>query len=289
MIDDGSPDRCGAICDEYAAEDERIKVIHQKNQGVSVARNAGLDVATGDYICFVDSDDWIELDCLKTVYDKGIRGGKDLVIFSYREVWGESFDRVFPQESDIKVIKENFVSDAWRNFTWNKVYKRTLFDGLRYPVGMSYEDLYLIPQVIYNATQITVLQDVLYNYNQLNVGSITKTKNFNNCYALFAAYRQNARFAKEHNMRCSDVCVANTYEVGQHCILEILPVTAEEQNKLSDINQFLSENRYIIDCKCTGKQRYKILHNEAKLAWKTRDLTNSLKYYFLYCLRKVRH
>lgn len=75
LIDDGSPDRCGAICDEYAAEDERIKVIHQKNQGVSVARNAGLDVATGDYICFVDSDDWIELDCLKTVYDKGIRGG----------------------------------------------------------------------------------------------------------------------------------------------------------------------------------------------------------------------
>lgn len=83
LVDDGSPDRCGVICDEYAGKDPRIKVIHQKNQGVSVARNAGLDAATGIYIGFVDSDDWIEPDMYQVMVGHAKETGADVVICGF--------------------------------------------------------------------------------------------------------------------------------------------------------------------------------------------------------------
>ena len=81
LVDDGSPDKSGDICDAYAAADERIIVIHQNNQGVSAARNAGLDIAKGDYILFVDSDDWIEQETCEAVLDLALKNNADLVCF----------------------------------------------------------------------------------------------------------------------------------------------------------------------------------------------------------------
>ena len=85
LVDDGSPDSCGAICDEYATKDERITVIHQENKGLSAARNAGLDIATGDYIQFVDSDDWIEPDALATVLSIAEDHHVDIVCFGFNK------------------------------------------------------------------------------------------------------------------------------------------------------------------------------------------------------------
>lgn len=86
LIDDGSPDRCGAICDEYAAQDERITVIHQENQGVSAARNAGLDIATGTYLGFVDSDDWIEPEMYETMISTAKEKQVDVVVCGIRYI-----------------------------------------------------------------------------------------------------------------------------------------------------------------------------------------------------------
>ena len=90
LVDDGSPDKCGKICDEYAAKDKRIKVIHKKNGGLSDARNAGLDYATGGYICFIDSDDWIHKDLLKDNLERLVSENADVIIFNYVEVFKET-------------------------------------------------------------------------------------------------------------------------------------------------------------------------------------------------------
>ena len=83
LIDDGSIDNSAKICDEYAKKDERIKVVHQKNSGVSVARNNGLDMHTGDYVMFVDSDDWIELNTCEILINNIISNDKDILIYNY--------------------------------------------------------------------------------------------------------------------------------------------------------------------------------------------------------------
>ena len=89
LVDDGSPDNCGIICDKYAETDSRIKVIHKKNGGLSDARNAGLDIATGQYICFIDSDDYIEKDTLKDMYNNIVMTRADITICNYYTVDSE--------------------------------------------------------------------------------------------------------------------------------------------------------------------------------------------------------
>ena len=90
LIDDGSPDRCGAICDEFAARHPRnVRVIHKENGGVSSARNAGLDAATGAFIGFVDSDDFVEPECFARAYGAAVRTGADVVCFGFASVWGD--------------------------------------------------------------------------------------------------------------------------------------------------------------------------------------------------------
>ena len=171
LVDDGSPDNCGAICDEYARKDERIKVIHKENGGLSSARNAALDVATGDFIMFVDSDDWVEPEfCEKALYT-AIRNNVQIVAFGYNNVYtrdgkiqkrATDKPRIVPSTEAIRhlILKDEVIF----NFAWNKIYKRTLFDEIRYPVGMTYEDNAVTYLVIHYADNIFVSNDILYNY-----------------------------------------------------------------------------------------------------------------------------
>ena len=113
LVDDGSPDNCGIICDKYAETDSRIKVIHKKNGGLSDARNAGLDIATGQYICFIDSDDYIEKDMLKDMYDNIVRTGADITICNYCAVDNEGHKQ---WESENISDGEWTEKEFWKNF-----------------------------------------------------------------------------------------------------------------------------------------------------------------------------
>ena len=146
LVDDGSPDNCGIICDKYAETDSRIKVIHKKNGGLSDARNAGLDIATGQYICFIDSDDYIEKDMLKDMYDNIVRTGADITICNYCAVDNEGHKQWESEDiSDGEWTEKEF----WKNFydafegmyyyyvvAWNKLYSRKIFDERHFP-GLS--------------------------------------------------------------------------------------------------------------------------------------------------------
>lgn len=109
LVDDGSPDRCGQVCDEYAALDERVRVIHQENAGVSFARNIGIDIARGNYISFVDSDDIISAFYLKELYEKIIEYQADISICEMKE-FDEKNTFKMNRESDIKSIKKKVLS-----------------------------------------------------------------------------------------------------------------------------------------------------------------------------------
>lgn len=206
LVDDGSPDSCPALCDKWAERDSRIKVIHKKNGGLSSARNAGLNIATGEWVTFVDSDDWLEPDTYAAVFEK-------LACSNAAEV-----DMVeFPVEYDGQSIKDPMepgcyhvngrVGYYWLEHrqwlhcaVWNKVFRRTLFDGLRFPEGENHEDIYLLPQLMLKMGAVLTLKDGLYHYMPNSEG-ICRTPS---AESLQLAMNNHLRAARLLNVTLSD-------------------------------------------------------------------------------------
>ena len=159
LVDDGSPDHCPDICDEYAKKDGRIKVIHKENGGLSSARNAGIDIATGDYIAFVDSDDFLSPTIYKSLYDAIIASHKDIAICGINRVDEDShFKGIYWRRESLNLSQEEIIQQLFRKdnvgivVAWNKLYKRSMFDGIRYPVGLIHEDEYVIYDILKKAS-----------------------------------------------------------------------------------------------------------------------------------------
>ena len=171
LVEDGSPDGCPALCDAAAAKDARIRVLHQKNGGLSAARNAGLDVARGEWIGFVDSDDYIAPEMYETLYKAVQNTGADLALCDYAEVDEAGAPC---QSMHVRLEKKVFAGqDLLKNATdsmiqpaWNKLYRRAVFAQLRYPVGKLNEDFFVIPEICLNTQKAVVIPDVLYYYVQ---------------------------------------------------------------------------------------------------------------------------
>jgi glycosyltransferase involved in cell wall biosynthesis len=169
LIDDGSPDNCGTICDDYAKKDKRIIVIHQKNQGLSAARNAGLDIAKGEYITFVDSDDSIAID---TYYDnmeillndKSI----DILEYQYYQGYNDKWKLIADPVSHIYGKKDIFLYWALHSQkgpnVWNKIYKNVIFIKVRFPYGKVYEDLYILPDISEKSSHLFISDKGAYFY-----------------------------------------------------------------------------------------------------------------------------
>lgn len=171
LVDDGSPDDCGAICDEYARKDKRIIVIHKENGGLSSARNAALDVAAGDYIMFVDSDDWVEPDFCMKALKMAIVHHVQIVAYGYQSFYmenGKTKKRYTnkPRLVDSSEAIRHLIlrDDVIYNYAWNKIYERSLFENIRYPFGLLYEDNAVTYKLIARAKDIYVSDAILYNY-----------------------------------------------------------------------------------------------------------------------------
>lgn len=197
LVDDGSPDSCGEICDEYAAKDERITVIHQENTGLPAARNAGLDIANGDYIMFVDSDDWIEKETCACLIAIAQQHGADMVCFGYNEIGlSGNINRWFynePGEIEKKEMIRLIISGTAciSDVCWNKLYSRKLFENIRFPVGKMHEDFGTTYRLVHLAQKIYVSDSVLYNYVR-NKGSISIS-----CYPTRLAKESRHTFLEE--------------------------------------------------------------------------------------------
>lgn len=179
LVDDGSTDGCGALCDELSHRDGRVRVIHQENRGLGGARNTGLREARGTWILFPDSDDWLEEDILRKALEAGERENADMVVFGFRTVDGEGkelgcFVEALPKGSGLSP-KEHKEMLLCYPCAWNKLYKRELFQraGAEYPPRVWYEDLRTTPKLMVRADRVAFLEDVGYNYLQ-RAGSIMK-------------------------------------------------------------------------------------------------------------------
>ena len=172
LVDDGSPDNCGAICDEYAKKDNRVRVIHKSNGGLSSARNAALDVIKGSWVICVDSDDYVHHDMIKRLYEAAIDASAQISICSHYEEKGEKLliaDRVVDEIrvfDKIAALKKLIEDDDIRSYAWGKLYRAELFDGVRYPDGRNYEDIATTYYLFDKAEKIVKIPDYLYYYLQ---------------------------------------------------------------------------------------------------------------------------
>lgn len=183
LVDDGSPDNCPLICDEYARKDNRIRVIHKKNGGLSDARNAGLDIAKGEYLTFLDSDDYLALDAiekfLRIVQHQKVDivcSGLNIVnshgyVYDYRK--GDTSFKVSGKEAVKLLLKDTFPY----NFSPSKLYKRELFNDIRFPFGRIYEDLATTYLAMHKANSVFCMKDCLYYYEREREGNITSELN----------------------------------------------------------------------------------------------------------------
>lgn len=153
LVDDGSLDNSALICDEYVKQDNRVKVIHKKNGGAADARNSALDIAYGDYIGFVDSDDWIEPDMFEVLIEDAVANNADISCCGYYKVYNNgSKDNNIRGFSDYRVFKGKEIFKEFFLFTnfpvWNKIYKSHIFADIRFPVGKIYEDTRIMYKVL---------------------------------------------------------------------------------------------------------------------------------------------
>lgn len=177
LVDDGSPDNCGAICDEYAAKDSRIHVLHQENGGISAARNAGIDWAfastDSQWLAFIDADDWVHPDYLQILYQGALQTGCKISACQFIRTDGEPILPVL-DTSFHKEEAQDYCSDYSRGkipaVSWGKLFRRSLFQTLRFPVGRLHEDEFLTYRLVFAAGQIAVTPAKLYAYYQNQQG-----------------------------------------------------------------------------------------------------------------------
>lgn len=173
LVDDGSPDSCPAMCDRWAEKDPRIKVIHKENGGLSDARNAGLKVATGEYVAFVDSDDWIDPDMYSLLYERIRKSESDISSCGVQRVWDDGTEPQMLTKLNGNHVLEKceamealILSSYLIQTVWNKLYKTDIVKSLCFPRGKIHEDEFWSWQAIGKASRVATIERPLYYYRQ---------------------------------------------------------------------------------------------------------------------------
>ncbi|GHU16216.1 glycosyl transferase [Spirochaetia bacterium] len=263
VVDDGSTDGSDAICDEYAKKDDRITLIHKQNGGLSDARNAGLAVAKGDLIGFVDSDDWIADDMYEVLIDNHVKTGADIVVCGFYDVRNKTnrkntrdglYDRdtVLTAEEGLNLL----VSDKIHNYAWNKIYTKELFEKHTFPVGKTFEDVYTMYKLFQEAALISIAGVYKYYYFH-RTGSIANTHKIKNDMERFEAvsFRYN---------ELKDTATVNTAMLLQGMLTTIMyiyynyPFSIRGNNK-KKLDSFIREHKNaLISCSASLQIKYRL-------------------------------
>ncbi len=240
LVDDGSPDNCGRICDEYSKIDKRIRVIHKKNGGISDARNAGLNAARGKYISFSDCDDYLHPRMLEVLWQLITTHDADISICDYLKIYSNESIEVVEQEKAIKVYSNiealhilftelPLHEDLAWNVPWNKLYLSKIFNGVRFPKGRVYEDVATIYKLIHKSRRIVKANEPLYYYLQRD-DSITKSQQ----HRIFSldildAFAESAEYFLQHGL-------IDLYEIAAYEYMKTI-IRVYRQLKDSDNNK----------------------------------------------------
>ena len=242
LVDDGSPDRCSAICDGWAAKDSRIRVIHKENGGLSDARNAGIEIATGAYIAFVDSDDWIMPEMYETMLAALKRENADICACSIlscypdRQVkWGCLECAAGDSEQILSML---YHDTAYPVSAWNKLYSRELWAENRFPKGKICEDAFTTYLLVHQADRIVLIPDAMYCY-RIRENSIMTSAFSIKRMDEEEAWRCNYQFVQQHYPNLYKAAF-DFYLQKVNCIIRAIPRDsrrefAPEYNKLHRI------------------------------------------------------
>lgn len=215
LVDDGSPDSCGQICDEYARKDARIRVIHKKNGGLSDARNAALDIAQGEYITFIDSDDWINIEYVKKLYELISNTNSDIAVCNFIRTSEEKLSysdfkeeiHVFSNLEALEQLTGKFYEQLV--IACGKLYKKGLFKTIRFPVGKLHEDEFITYKLIYKAKKIVLTTAQLLYYWQREDSIMGASSSLKSRFHAIEALKERAIFLEEIGL---DALSKDTYK-----------------------------------------------------------------------------
>lgn len=199
LVDDGSPDNCGKICDEYAAKDASVVVIHKENGGLSSARNAGLDWSfensDSEWITFIDSDDWVHKQYLEILYTSIISSEQSISICKYRRVNVFAQDETEDGKQEIIYPTEFWLKDRTNAVVaWGKLYKKELWRSIRFPVGRLHEDEFTTYKLLFNQKNLCMIRNELYYYFVNNASIVHSSLSFKRVFDLTSAMGNQIRF-----------------------------------------------------------------------------------------------
>lgn len=183
LVNDGSTDKSLDICRQYGTSDSRIKIFEETNQGLSVARNTGIENATGEYLVFVDSDDYIDKNMIKKLYESLVKYNADVAVCDFIDFSKDEEVKVKRNSGKIEEIyEEDFLKYLYRYYktmvvSWNKLYKRKIFTNLRFPEGKLHEDEFILYKWMFQCKKIIYIREKLYFYYQRKEGIMA-------CYSL---------------------------------------------------------------------------------------------------------
>lgn len=261
LIDDGSPDNCPELCDDYALNDSRIKVIHKSNGGLSSARNAGLDIATGDYIAFVDSDDWVENNAYEEMLKLADKSGAEIVCCGAVKTDGEKdIEKCFcyyPTGTvcSAKDIVRDILTDKIGSQVWRALYSRKCWEKLRFPDGRLYEDIPTTFKAFAKAEKTGFIAEPYYNY-RMNLDGISHKPNPLTSYHIYLGFKEHYDYAKVNFSDIKAACCAKTchYAVSTyfHYCTDAKTVLEEYKDEVCD---FLDKHKNEIDFNQMPKTR----------------------------------
>lgn len=259
LIDDGSPDSCPDICDRYREKDSRVIVIHQKNGGISSARNAGLDIATGDIISFVDSDDWIDLDMFEQMIKQKIKTGAAIVCCDWVITDGiEEHERTtlntkYGAMTSGERVSREILMGRIGNYLWNSLYDKNCWEDIRFPVGRVFEDIAVTFLVFEKVKTVAFLDASLYKY-RINNNGITRVPNPLKYYDFFLSHKEQYEHTCKFYPDIAKECCSHT--VGSAIILYFHACTdckRELSQYIPEIREFIDFHKNTISYKCMPK------------------------------------
>lgn len=269
LVDDGTPDRCGEMCDAWAKIDKRIEVIHKKNGGLSDARNVGLDAAKGNFIAFVDSDDWIEPQMYEVMMNALIKEKADFVACGIIDCYsGKEIKRSIPYNVG---ASETFLNLIYKDTTfpvatWNKLYRKKCWETLRFPVGKICEDAFTTYLLVDHASRIVQIPDLLYHY-RIRKNSIMTSAFKHSRMDEEEAWRENYLYMKEHHPKIEKIA----YDFYLQKVRILFHTIQPEQ-----YCEFSKEHDYLYSI-LRNSLKYVLLKSSFNLKYKVRYLLDVLK------------
>lgn len=237
LVDDGSPDQCPDMCDKWAEKDYRIKVIHKKNGGLSEARNAGMEIATGKFIGFVDSDDWIEPDMYQLLYNYMVENDCDISACGVQMDWEDSVPaRRLTREgccilNTVEAMQAS-IQETWlKQPVWYKLYKSKLVKDILFPVGKYHEDVFWSYQAVGRAKKIYIFDQPCYHYLQRD-GSIMDDRYSLKRLNSLEAKQERVQYIKSELPELTNIAKTNLWFSCIYAMQMLMYNCTEEVNKI---------------------------------------------------------